>query len=85
MKNLKSIFLFTGILVALSVVSGFAQNRDAMSSSAKAAYGIMSEPTNHKANKKVKTKKKYKASKNKHAKTKKDKSPLYRKRSNWAS
>jgi hypothetical protein len=85
MKNIKSITLLTGILVVISVISLSAQNRDAKTSSARAAYGMASAPTNYKANNKTKNKSKHKAHKNKQAKASRDKSPAYRKRNNWAS
>ncbi len=77
MKDLKLLILITVFLVA-SVTRVSAQRRPENTASARAAYGIF-PTTDH-----YKSKKKHKVRKNKQARASRDKTPTYRRRSNWA-
>jgi hypothetical protein len=80
MKNFKSIFIIITCLVSGTVISLSAQSREAKSSSARAAYGVIEEGK-QRGKKKQKPRK---VQKQKQAKIAREKSPAYRKRNNWA-
>ena len=86
MRNLGFIILVTAILTGGSI-NALAQKRAIKTSSAQAAYGLVTVTGKHKAKKvkKVRKNKQHTARKGIQTRNAREKTPLYRKKSVWAS
>jgi hypothetical protein len=87
MRNFGFIIVITAIFAGGPAVSAFAQKQAERTSSAQAAYGLVTVSGKHKVKKvkKVRKNKQPKARKSTQTKNARARTPLYRKKSVWAS